>query len=136
MATSPKKRILAAPSAVNGSTTKNFGRIVLPDNVVVDMKTSVDFRKFEFPELEEFEEVIFDRYVGPTNESNWVIPKILLVGAYPATENDSETFDLLTSILKQGVTTFVCLQVEKRQSCISFCSLLESLFYLGGVSRR
>ena len=54
----------------------------------------------------------FEGYVGPTGESNWVIPQMLLVGAYPANEHDSDTFDLLTGILKQGVTTFVCLQVE------------------------
>jgi hypothetical protein len=50
--------------------------------------------------------------VGPTPESNWVIPGKLLVGAYPASQDDTETFELLTSILKLGVTKFVCLQLE------------------------
>jgi hypothetical protein len=39
---------------------------------------------------------------------------VLLVGAYPASEDDDDTFDLITSILKQGVTKFVCLQSEVR----------------------
>ena len=50
--------------------------------------------------------------MGPTPESNWVIPGKLLVGAYPASQDDTETFELLTSILKLGVTKFVCLQLE------------------------
>ena len=50
--------------------------------------------------------------MGPTPESNWVIPGLLLVGAYPASQDDTETFELLTSILKLGVTQFVCLQLE------------------------
>ena len=50
--------------------------------------------------------------MGPTPESNWVIPGRLLVGAYPASQSDVETFELLISILKQGVTSFVCLQQE------------------------
>ena len=52
------------------------------------------------------------QYCGPTTESNWVIPGVLLVGAYPATEDDQETLDLITSILKLGVRKFVCLQLE------------------------
>jgi hypothetical protein len=52
--------------------------------------------------------------VGPTNESNWVIPGVLLVGAYPASQDDIETFELITSILKLGVRKFVCLQQEYR----------------------
>lgn len=35
-----------------------------------------------------------------------------MVGAYPASANDDETFDLITSILKHGITKFVCLQSE------------------------
>lgn len=52
------------------------------------------------------------QYCGPTPESNWVIPGILLVGAYPASQDDVETVDLITSILRLGITTFVCLQQE------------------------
>eukprot|EP01035_Chromulina_nebulosa_P020282 gene20282-26329_t len=61
----------------------------------------------------------FDNYVGPTPESNWVIPGCLLVGAYPASRDDDETFQLLTSILKLGVTKFVCLQEEYRSNGIT-----------------
>lgn len=52
------------------------------------------------------------QYCGPTPESNWVIPGVLLVGAYPASQDDVETFELITSILLQGVRKFVCLQQE------------------------
>ena len=37
---------------------------------------------------------------------------MLLVGAYPASQDDTETFELLTSILKLSITQFVCLQLE------------------------
>lgn len=37
-----------------------------------------------------------------------------MVGAYPASQDDAETFELITSILKRGVTKFVCLQQEYR----------------------
>lgn len=49
---------------------------------------------------------------GPTEESNWVIPGRLLVGAYPASVQDAANARILTSILSLGVTTFVCLQQE------------------------
>lgn len=65
--------------------------------------------------LEADEEITFERYCGPTPESNWVLPGVLLVGAYPASNDDNETFDLLTSILLLGVTKFVCLQREVSQ---------------------
>lgn len=51
-------------------------------------------------------------YLGPTMESNWVLPGRLLVGAYPASMNDSHHAHLLCTILLQGVSTFVCLQQE------------------------
>lgn len=41
-----------------------------------------------------------------------MIPNILLVGAYPASQDDQETFHIITSILKFGVQKFVCLQQE------------------------
>ncbi|CAN0269101.1 unnamed protein product, partial [Ectocarpus fasciculatus] len=47
-------------------------------------------------------------------ESNWVLPGRLLVGAYPASMNDSHHAHLLCTILLQGVSTFVCLQQEYR----------------------
>eukprot|EP00903_Cladosiphon_okamuranus_P014155 g13154.t1 len=53
-------------------------------------------------------------YLGPTMESNWVLPGRLLVGAYPASMNDSHHAHLLCTILLQGVSTFVCLQQEYR----------------------
>ena len=68
----------------------------------------------QLPPLEDSRSVSLDRYCGPTPESNWVLPGRLLVGAYPASENDEETFALLSSILKCRVNKFVCLQQEYR----------------------
>lgn len=53
-----------------------------------------------------------DAYVGPTEESNWVIYGRLLVGAYPSSVHDDANTRILTGILKLGITTFVCLQQE------------------------
>ncbi|CAM9515918.1 unnamed protein product, partial [Ectocarpus fasciculatus] len=64
--------------------------------------------------LEPVPSLTLDKYCGPTPESNWVIPDRLLVGAYPASQSDVETFELLISILKLKTTTFVCLQQEYR----------------------
>ncbi len=51
-------------------------------------------------------------YMGPTEESNWVLFPSLLVGAYPSSLHDPTNTAILTSILGLGVTTFVCLQQE------------------------
>jgi hypothetical protein len=51
-------------------------------------------------------------YMGPTEESNWVLEKTLLVGAYPSSLHDPTNAAILTSILGLGVGTFVCLQQE------------------------
>jgi hypothetical protein len=53
-----------------------------------------------------------DAYVGPTEESNWVIYGRLLVGAYPASVHDEPNTRILSGILKLGISTFVCLQQE------------------------
>jgi len=49
---------------------------------------------------------------GPTAWSNWVIKGHVLVGAYPATIDDRETEEILTTLLETGIDTFVCLQAE------------------------
>lgn len=82
----------------------------------------VDYRSFQFQALEPTPNVLFDKYCGPTPESNWVVPGKLLVGAYPASNDDGETLDLITSILKWGVTKFVCLQQEVRHLCVFACA--------------
>ena len=56
---------------------------------------------------------------GPTEESNWVIHQRLLVGAYPSDVHDATNTKILTSILKLGVTTFVCLQSEYQHEGVS-----------------
>jgi len=67
-----------------------------------------------FPELESFSTIAAraEDYCGPSDESNWVIPGLLLVGAFPGVTDDDENWDLITSILGLGITTFVCLQDE------------------------
>jgi hypothetical protein len=79
----------------------------------------VDYRNHNFFEIEDLSTMQYNKYVGPTPESNWVIPGRLLVGAYPASRDDNETSQLLTSILKFGVTKFVCLQQEYRSSGVT-----------------
>ena len=70
--------------------------------------------KSKFPPLESFSviESKRDQYVGPTTESNWVIPGKLLVGAFPGVTDDDENMSLLWSILTCKITTFCCLQIE------------------------
>ena len=84
-----------------------------------DLQTYVDYRNFPFKTLASDAEISFSEYCGPTPESNWVIPGTLLVGAYPASQDDEETYDLITSILKERVTTFVCLQQEYQDEGIT-----------------
>ena len=43
------------------------------------------------------------RFIGPTEESNWLIPGKLIVGGCPLTPEEVE------NIAQEGVTTFVCL---------------------------
>lgn len=49
---------------------------------------------------------------GPTTESNWVILDRLMMGAYPASLDDSQHFEVSRRLLKCGIRTFVCLQDE------------------------
>mmetsp|Transcript_36578 Transcript_36578/g.37247 ORF Transcript_36578/g.37247 Transcript_36578/m.37247 type:complete len:562 (+) Transcript_36578:421-2106(+) len=98
-------RQLAAPS-LQGETTKAVGASA--------RGPQIDYRNFTFQELDDEDDVTFDNYCGPTPESNWVIPGKILVGAYPASVDDQETFELLTSIMLLGITKFVCLQQEYR----------------------
>eukprot|EP00948_MAST-09A_sp_MAST-9A-sp1_P001774 g1774.t1 len=51
-------------------------------------------------------------YVGPTDESNWVLPGQLIVGAYPGAVDDATHQQQIMGIMKSGVSTFVCLQSE------------------------
>eukprot|EP01041_Mallomonas_annulata_P007878 gene7878-16121_t len=98
------KRNIAAPQISGDLAFQN----------VAQKGPQIDFRNFQFQRLDSHDEVKFEKYCGPTPESNWVIPGKILVGAYPASVDDSETFDLLTSIMLLGVTRFVCLQQEYR----------------------
>ncbi len=106
------KRVLAAPhqnrktSNLKKRGSNNHGN----DEVSLGYLKARD--GWKFPPLEDEHLVQKTNYIGPTPESNWVIPGTLLVGAYPCSNDDTETFELLTGILKCRVNTFVCLQLE------------------------
>ena len=59
-----------------------------------------------------FQDVVRSEYVGPTEESNWLIKGRVLVGAYPCADDDEYTDAILHGILRLGISTFVCLQSE------------------------
>ena len=102
---------------VNGVTAPSDAQIV--NAAAFTGQNYPNYRTFQFQPLEPVGKVVYDKYVGPTPESNWVVPGKLLVGAYPASADDAETLDLITSILRNGVTKFVCLQQEV---CFRYCT--------------
>lgn len=87
-------------------TTKRVGEEVIP--VQPEYGGSLP----PVPPLPAVRSINPDLYVGPTEESNWVLFGRLLVGAYPASVHDEANARILSSILKLGATTFVCLQQE------------------------
>lgn len=130
-----KRRDIAAPVVEKNSvlTNKNLNSISLSKTNEVDLNSrnsnitnaiaqlntayqhvfgGIFYGNHKFVPLEPKSAITFERYCGPTAESNWILPGILLVGAYPATNDDNETFELLSSILYLGITKFVCLQRE------------------------
>lgn len=132
-----KRRDIAAPVVEKNSvlTNKNLNSISLSKTNEVDLNSrnsnitnaiaqlntayqhvfgGIFYGNHKFVPLEPKSAITFERYCGPTAESNWILPGILLVGAYPATNDDNETFELLSSILYLGITKFVCLQREYR----------------------
>ena len=106
----------------NSCEDGNMNGVVLPSDAALanpstfSSQSYPNYQNFQFKALEPIHQLVFDNYVGPTPESNWVVPGKLLVGAYPASADDAETLDLITSILKNGVTKFVCLQQEVSQT--------------------
>ena len=108
-------RDISAPFQSKPRSLENGCNVVDSDGTVADVNKNSNGNTYIFPTLESEESLSFDLYCGPTPESNWVIPGKLLVGAYPASQSDDETFDLITSILKFGVSKFVCLQEEYRE---------------------
>ena len=120
----PDDEATSSTSSVASSSEGSIASSLLPGNVQngpVDMHAQisetqeVDYRNYVFTPLELVADVTFDKYCGPTPESNWVVPKLLLVGAYPASIDDDETLELIAAILKEGVNKFVCLQQEVRR---------------------
>ncbi len=85
------------------------------DVVTVPVKKNVEF--IVIPEnlkLEPIKDMSFSplRYRGPTTESNWVILDRLMMGAYPASTNDDQHYEISRRLLNCGIRTYVCLQDE------------------------
>ncbi|CAM9678370.1 unnamed protein product, partial [Discosporangium mesarthrocarpum] len=104
-----------------GSVNEPQDLAAVPSDGVTAGAIMVDVDKIEalrkasaFPDLDCFDTISRRRetYLGPTMESNWVLPGKLLVGAYPASIDDDQHAHLLCGILLEGVSTFVCLQQE------------------------
>jgi hypothetical protein len=110
------QRKVAAPYQQKKQTNEVQGGLKSPPKRLSDF---VDHSNFTFKALDEIKYITFKEYCGPTPESNWVIPGVLLVGAYPASQDDEETHDLITSILKERITKFVCLQQEYREEGVT-----------------
>ena len=64
------------------------------------------------PPLPRYESVHKTKYQGPTDESNWVIPGLLMAGAYPAAQEDHTHYSIIQTLLALGISTFICLQAE------------------------
>jgi len=113
MSSPPTKiRQLAAPQFSFEKTDSNSS-IVLDDDLYEGYYLdAVGHWNYDFDALDEEESIIYDTYVGPTPESNWLIPSRIMVGAFPASEDDNETDELISSLLFSRVSTFVCLQQE------------------------
>ena len=74
----------------------------------IDLSISKDWYKRS---EREFKQRFNPDYQGPTDESNWLIPGILLVGAYPSSssKNPLESTKIQRQLLSVGIDTFVCL---------------------------
>ena len=85
---------------------------------VREVRTTIQLGGFSLPPLvpmtlsRTHNQCVFVR--GPTPFSNWVIPGVLMAGAYPAMLDDRQNDQNLKHFLKSGVNidTFVCLQAE------------------------
>lgn len=50
-------------------------------------------------------------FTGPTETSNWIIPGVILAGAYPgSTIGQQQHRKKIETLIQEGITTFVCLQ--------------------------
>eukprot|EP01100_Stratorugosa_tubuloviscum_P010839 TRINITY_DN4726_c0_g1_i2.p1 TRINITY_DN4726_c0_g1~~TRINITY_DN4726_c0_g1_i2.p1 ORF type:complete len:208 (-),score=91.87 TRINITY_DN4726_c0_g1_i2:62-685(-) len=52
-------------------------------------------------------------HIGPTSESNWLIPQKLLMSAYPSSLIIEEAKKKIENLLDIGINCFVCLQTEE-----------------------
>lgn len=59
---------------------------------------------------------------GPTEESNWVIPGRILVGAYPSALEDELNAEILSSILRLGACTRVFVVCAPRAPLTRLCT--------------
>lgn len=67
---------------------------------------------FQLPPLPPLNDKLHLQMRGPTLASNWVIPGMVMQGAYPGALDDRDNDRQLKTILARGVDTFVCLQME------------------------
>ena len=108
------KRALAPPDTL-ASKIQNSRKLsdAATTSATVTVKKS-DQGLLTIPPLEPKTKIQTHRedFLGPTDESNWVLLGRILVGAYPSVVQDDQNAKLLTSVLEQGITTFVCLQQE------------------------
>ncbi len=97
-------------TSLNGNAAASHRRAAPPRAHPAHLRTQPDYASV--PPLPPVKSVDPATYMGPTEESNWVIYPRLLVGAYPSSVHDATNTSILSSILRLGATTFVCLQQE------------------------
>lgn len=66
----------------------------------------------ELPPLPPLNDKLHQLMRGPTLSSNWVVPGMVMAGAYPGALDDRENELQLKRVLNKGIDTFVCLQLE------------------------
>jgi hypothetical protein len=81
--------------------TTQQAKIVLPDLDLINSKDWIKNSKINFLKI------LNSSLKGPTRESNWLIPRQLLVGGYPDTDDKH-----LEPLKNTGVNYFVCLNNE------------------------
>ena len=80
-----------------------------PDLPELDLSLSKNWIKDSLKKFGHIDHRRHPAYMGPTRDSNILIPGRLTVGGYPATEHVS----FVPILQKYGVTHFVCLNTEK-----------------------
>jgi protein-tyrosine phosphatase len=82
------------------------------EKVVEEFDEEFEHIKYSFGTVNINDKFDEKEYMGPTNESNWILKGKFMVGSYPGCINDNKNVESLTKILNCGVTLFACLQQE------------------------